>query len=119
MHVIMMLCDHYMHIELVCYGFICTATYACSWLVKKGRDQEALLVLTRVTRSTKTETFVDTFFELEALKEKTIISSKQTLSLILKDLFLYKYRYKLQYSSFKLHAPLLTICVVLLFADSS
>lgn len=37
--------------------------------MKKKRDQEALQVLFRINRHSDEDTFVDTYFELEQLKE--------------------------------------------------
>ena len=39
------------------------------WLVKKHREQEALMALSKINRHSSKETFVDTYLELEALRE--------------------------------------------------
>ena len=58
----------------------------------KGRDQEALQVLSRINRHRKSETMVDTFIELEELRTAIKPSSMNSMRLILKELYRYKYR---------------------------
>ena len=60
--------------------------------MKRGRDKEALAVLTRINRCGHEETFVETCLELKELQMKTTADSGLTYSQILKELFLWKYR---------------------------
>ena len=61
--------------------------------MKKGRDQEALLVLSKINHHSKKEMFVETCLELEELREVTRADSGNNYSLLLKELFRYKYRW--------------------------
>ena len=65
--------------------------------MKKGRDQEALLVLSKINHHSKKEMFVETCLQLEELKEVTRADSKNQCGLLLKEFFQKRYltRYKL------------------------
>ena len=58
--------------------------------MKKKRDQEALLILTKLNRHSGRITFVDTCLELEELKNST----KTSLSNRLQELLQWKYIYR-------------------------
>ena len=62
------------------------------WLVMKGRDQEALMVLSRINQQTYTETFVDTCIELEELRRVTSCNSKGQFCHVMNELYQRKYR---------------------------
>ena len=60
--------------------------------MKRGRDHEALRVLSRINHRSKSETVVDTLVELEDLRASTKTSSDGQMRFLLKELFQYKYR---------------------------
>ena len=59
--------------------------------MKKGRDQEALLVLSKINHLPKKEMFVETCLQLEELREVTRADSKNQCRLLLKELFQKRY----------------------------
>ena len=63
---------------------------SCSWLVKKNRDQEALSVLSKINSHPGNVTFVDTYIELEELKD----SVRKFSGTKLRELFQWKYIYR-------------------------
>ena len=64
----------------------------------KHRDQEALLILSKINYNSKKEYFVDTILELEDLRAATSKGTEKTLVILLK-FFKWKYfsRYHLSY----------------------
>ena len=66
-----------------------------SWLVKKKRDQEALMVLSKINHHRKGETFVDTYFQLESLRESVETTLKKKSFLVtIRELCQAKYLYR-------------------------
>lgn len=64
------------------------------WLVKRGRDNEALAVLTRIsTRDSRKA--LDIPQQLKELQAKTTADLEQSCSLLFKELFYLRYRYML------------------------
>lgn len=55
-------------------GSMCNIVYIYRWLIMKGRNHEALLVLSRINLDSRKETLVDTFLELEELKNSITAS---------------------------------------------
>lgn len=60
------------------------------WLVKRGRDKEALAVLTGINKHDSNETFVDTCLQLKELQATT--TADQSYSMLFKELFHWKCR---------------------------
>ena len=58
--------------------------------MKKQRDNEALIVLSKINHHFQKETFADTILELEELKSS--INGNLNISTQFKELFKYKYR---------------------------
>ncbi len=62
--------------------------------MKKKRDQEALMVLSKINRHSKNETFVDTYLELENLRESIKMASGSKFLLTVKEFCQWKYIYR-------------------------
>ena len=70
--------------------FLCWFILA-RWLVKRGREKEALAVLSQINGHNSKEEFVDTVLELKELRESTTVDSVRTFSIALKQVFQRKY----------------------------
>ena len=61
--------------------------------MKRGREKEALVVLSRINGHNNKEEFVDSVLELKELRESTTVNSTQSFSVVIKQIFQWKYRY--------------------------
>ena len=62
------------------------------WLVKRGRNKEALAVLAKINHHPRSETFVDTYLERNDLTQSTTADTEQNYGLLCKEIFHLKYR---------------------------
>lgn len=70
------------------------------WLVTKQRDQEALLVLSKINWQSQENTFIDTYIELEELKESASIDSKKSkYRVLLREMSKWKYISRYEFDS--------------------
>ena len=60
--------------------------------MKRGREKEALVVLSRINGHNNKEEFVDSVLELKELRESTTVNSTQDFSVVIKQIFQWKYR---------------------------
>ena len=69
--------------------------YFChSWLVKKHRDQEALLILSKINYCRRQESFVETCLELEHLRESVRVAAGNKRIAQIRELCRWKYIYR-------------------------
>ena len=61
--------------------------------MKKGREKEALLVLTKINKHSKKETLVDTYLELEDIKESIQNTDLVDKWVLWRDLYHLKFRW--------------------------
>ena len=78
------------HVHRYSMHIKCSSLFS-RWLVKRGREKEALAVLSWINGHNK-EKFVDTVLELKELRESTAVKSTQSFSVAIKQIFRWKYR---------------------------